>query len=69
VVQPAREQPIAHVLLMGDVLLMARAVQMVHESASECASALWVVDDSPSRGRVDGSDDEVVDIMAPLLCR
>jgi hypothetical protein len=69
VVQLARKQPIVHVLLMGDVPLMARVVQMVHESASECASALRVVDDSPSSGRVDGSDDELVDVVAPLLCR
>jgi hypothetical protein len=45
------------------------AVPTVHEPASECASAPRMVDNSPQEGRVDGSDDELVDVVMPLLHR
>jgi hypothetical protein len=40
----------AHVLLIEGAPLMVHAVQMAHELASECASALRVVDNFPQEG-------------------
>jgi hypothetical protein len=56
-------------LLTGDAPLTARVVQMVHELASECVSALREVGNSPRRGCVDGSNDELVNVRVALLRR
>jgi hypothetical protein len=59
----------AHMLLTGDAPLTAHVVQMVHELASECVSALREVGNPPRRGCVDGSNDELVNVRVALLRR
>jgi hypothetical protein len=59
--------PMASVLPMEGVLWMGHAVPMALQVV--CTSVLLAADDSPRGRRVDGRNDELINVMVPLFHR